>query len=245
MIEIVNKFHTQRLFATSLKTSDLWRAVYYAGYRGDVAKIPFYYKVVHGHSAVSDLRNSMEDLVGLMKSNTRNEIRRAEREGIDFSSDVSFEEFVPYYNAFCESKGLDDRVTVSRLAKYDKTVITKASYQGEVLAMHATVVNIEQKMAFLLFSCSPRLDAGVDKKLIGWGNRFLHYKDFEYLKTLGIETYDWSGICPDPEDPRYSIGQFKLSFGGKLIDSYVLRTPLYCLMESARNMIYKIKKHQK
>lgn len=241
MIEIVNKFHIQRLFATSLQTSDLWRAVFYAGYMGDIKKVPFYYKVEHGHSAISDLSVSLEDILGSMKSNTRNEIRRAEREGIAFEANVPYEEFVPFYNAFAESKGLEDRVNLQRLTKYDKTIITKASHDGITLAMHATVVNVEQKLAFLLFSCSPRLDAEVDKKMIGWANRFLHYKDFEYFKSLGIEAYEWSGVCTDPEDARYSIGQFKLSFGGELTDSYVLRTPIYRLMEFVRGVLYKIR----
>jgi len=236
MIEIKNKTHIQRLFADKLPLSDLWHAVFYAGYRGDIKHIPFYYSVTHGHSAVSDLSISLEEILGSMKSNTRNEIRRAEREGIEFEANISFDEFVPYYNAFAESKGLEDRVNLQRLTKYDKTIITKATHNGITLAMHATVVNMEQKLAFLLFSCSPRLDADVDKKMIGWGNRFLHYKDFEYFKSIGIETYDWSGICTDPENPKYSIGQFKLSFGGTLIDSYVLKSPIYVVLERMREI---------
>lgn len=245
MIEIVNKFHTQRIFATKLEISDLWKAVYYAGYRGDVNRIPFYYSIIHGHSAVSDLNMDMDDILGSMKSNTRNEIRRAEKEGVEFEANVPYEQFVPYYNSFAESKGLDDRVNIERLSKYDKTIITKATHEGITLAMHATVVNIESGIAFLLFSCSPRLDAGVDKKMIGWGNRYLHYKDFEYLKSEGIKTYDWSGICIDPQDSRYSIGQFKLSFGGTLVDSYVLKTPIYAFLEKTRELYWRILKNRK
>lgn len=240
MIEIRNKFHIQRLFSDKLYLSDLWHAVFYSGYKGDPDKIPFYYKKIHGHSAVSDLTKSMDDILNSMKSNTRNEIRRAEREGIEFLPEIPYEDFIPYYNAFAESKGLEDRVDLNRLTKYNKTIITQAYHGETVLAMHATVVNFEQKLAFLLFSCSPRLDADVDKKMIGWANRYLHYKDFEYLKSLGIETYDWSGICTDPDNPKYSIGQFKLSFGGTLIDSYVLNSPIYVFLESLRNIVYKI-----
>lgn len=242
MIEIKNKFHIQRLFATSIGRMDFLKAVYYAGYRGDIIKIPFYYIVTHGNSAISDLTLSIEELLNQMKSNTKNEIRRAVKEGIDFTANVDFEEFVPFYNSFCESKGLDDIVTIPRLLKYDKTIITKTSINGQPLAMHATVVSKEQKLAFLLFSCSQRFDSGVDKKMIGWANRYLHYKDFEFLKSIGVETYDWSGVCIDPNDPRYSIGQFKMSFGGKLIDSPSFYTPMYGMLLLCRNFLIGFKR---
>lgn len=248
MIEIVNKLHIQRLFATELPISDLWKPVYYAGYEGDPSKIPFYYKKIKGETAISDLSKPLDVLVSEMKSNTRNEIRRAEREGIGFEADCSYDDFIPFYNAFSESKGLKDRVSIQRLCKYNKnnkTIITKAYHNDTILAMHATVVNFEQKLSFLLFSCSPRLDADVDKKMIGWGNRYLHYKDFEYLKALGIETYNWSGVCTDPKDECYSIGQFKLSFGGELKTSIVLETPLYVVLTELRKFIWSVKRISK
>ena len=242
MIEIKNRFHTQRLFADKLPLSDLWKAVYYAGYRGDRSSIPFYYKIINGETAITDLRQTPEELLSRMKSNTRNEIRRAEREGIEFSKNVSYEEFVPLYNEFSLLKGLNDKCSIERLAKYNKTIITKASYNGQTLAMHANVINKESKFAFLLFSCSPRLDDSVDKKMIGWGNRFLHFKELEYFKLEGIETYDWSGVCTDENDERYSISSFKLSFGGEVRESLVIESPLYVFLSFLRDLYWKGKK---
>lgn len=244
MIEIKSATHIQRLFATSLQASDIFKAVYYAGYRGQEKDIPFFYSKEHGNSAVTDLTKTEEELFSLMKSNTRNEVRRAEKEGCTFEMGFDYESFIPYYNSFCESKGLLDKVDMSRINKYkgdNKVYITKAICNNVVLSMHASVVNAREKMVFLLFSCSQRLDSGVDRKLIGWGNRYLHFMDLKAFKEMGLNEYEWSGVCLDPNDERYSIGQFKLSFGGEVIDSLVLKTPLFNLLSKFRPLVDKLR----
>lgn len=191
---------------------------------------------------MTDLRASTDEILASMKSNTRNEIRRAIREGCEFRIEESLDDFVPFYNAFCKSKNLDDYTNKARIQKYEKVLITKAVHGDNVLAMHANILDGRSRTALLLFSCSQRLDEGVDRKMIGWGNRFLHFKDLEYLKSLGFETYDWSGVCLDPNDERYSIGQFKLAFGGRIVDSWSLKTPLYAMLEHARNLLVRFRR---
>lgn len=242
MIEIKSRTHTIRLFAKKLPISDLFKIILYNGYRGDYTKIPFYYHIIKGHSAETDLTIPMEDLMAQMKSNVRNEIRRAMKESCEFAVVESFDEFIPFYNAFCESKGLSDFTSKARMSKYEKVLMTKTMHNGVTLAMHANILDEKSKTALLLYSCSPRLEDGVDKKMIGWGNRFLHYKDLEYLKEHGYEIYDWSGVCTDPESPKYSIGQFKLAFGGKLIDSWSLSTPLYRLANLLHPLVNRLRR---
>lgn len=244
MIEIKNRFHTQRLMAESLDKTDWRRAVYYANFRGDATKIPFYYHVIKGESAETDLTLPLEEIFSNMKSNTRNEIKRAQKEGCTFSATSDYSDFIPFYNSFCKSKGLVDRVDSERLSKYNgdnELLITKVTCNEKVLAMHANIINKNQGLSFLLFSCSQRLDSDVDKRLIGWANRFLHYKDLEYLKNIGIKKYDWSGVCTDPNDERFSISQFKLSFGGRYTTSLVLETPLFRFLLLFRSIIDKVR----
>lgn len=237
MIEVKAKTHTIRLFANKLKMSDIFKLVLYCGYRGDVKKVPSYYSISKGASCYTDLTQPMDVIVSRMKSNTRNEIRRAEREGCSFSLVESVTEFIPFYNSFCKDKGLNDFTSEARMGKYRNVLMTKVVHDDEVLAMHANILDDESKTALLLYSCSRRLSDNVDRKLIGWGNRFLHYKDLEHLKGKGFECYDWSGVCTDPNDSRYSIGQFKLSFGGKQIDSWTIKSPLYARLEKVRNVV--------
>lgn len=242
MIETRSITHIVRLFARELKWTDFFAPVMYCSYQGDKAAIPFFYSIDKSCSCCTDLTLPMDEILKTMKSNTRNEIRRAEKEGCEFAIDSDTSEFVTFYNAFCDSKGFPDYVSNARLSKFKNLLITRITRDDELLAMHATLLDSLGKIALLILSGSQRLDRGVDKKLIGWGNRYLHYKELEWLKSQGYETYDWSGVCLDENDPRYSIGQFKLSFGGKIVDSWTLKSPLYRLFEKAKNIIALVRK---
>ena len=236
-MEIRNKFYTQRFFATRLPVSDLFRAVTYTQYEGS-GKIPFWYKKIVGNTGTIDLTQDMDAIFSAMKSNTRNEIRRAEREGCVMTYDYDYESFIPFYNAFSASKGLDENIDIGRLDKYDRTLITSVMKDGVVLTMHATVVNKAESVAMLLYSGSQRLTEGSDRKLIGWANRYLHYKEFELFKGWGIERYEWDGICLDPEQKeKYNIGLFKTAFGGQVKECINLRTPLFVLFKSIEKLI--------
>ena len=238
MIETKTKTHITRLFAERTFCSDLLKVVAYFRYRGDINKVPWWYSKRKAHSCVIDLTKSINEILSGMKSNTRNEIRRAEREGCTFRVVDDYDEFIQMYNSFCRSKNLNDFTDESRMRKYNRLLITKAERNGKTLAMHSTILDDDGGRSMLQFSCSPRLEDGVDGKIIGWANRFLHFKDFEWLKENGYSSYDWSGICVDPENSAYSIGKFKLSFGGSgVYEDWILLSPLYVVAEKARESL--------
>jgi lipid II:glycine glycyltransferase (peptidoglycan interpeptide bridge formation enzyme) len=241
MIEVNNRFYIQRFFAKTLLWTDIFKAVTYTQFEGN-CKIPFYYKKINGETSTLELTHSIDELFASFKSNTRNEINRAIKEGCEFSYNYDYESFVPFYNEFCKSKGFDDFIDERTLSKYDKTIITVARHNKLVLAMHATVINKKDKEAMLLYSCSQRLSENVDRKLIGWGSRFLHYKEFELFKQMGIEKYEWNGVCTDPNRKDvYNITQFKLSFGSEAKKSLGLRTPLFVLLKSIQRLFNKVR----
>lgn len=242
MIETKSSTHTIRLFADRLHWADIFRVVMYCSYRGDKSRIPFFYSINKGSSCETDLRPSMDEIMAKMKSNTRNEIRRAEREGCRFVIDDGFEEFIPFYNAFCDSKGYDDHVSRARLSKFKNILVTRVVCGDDILAMHVTQLDSIGKIALLILSGSQRLGGSVNTKLIGWGNRYLHFKELEWLKEHGYEIYDWSGVCIDPNNPQHSIGQFKLSFGGTLVESWTLKSPLYAFLEKVRDLLRMLRK---
>lgn len=235
MLEVSSLFYKNRYFAEKLSWLDIFRAVHYFNYMGDRRNIPWYYAKNVGVSCVSDLTLGVEKIMGMMKSNTRNEIRRAIKEGCEFYVDDNIDAFVPYYNQFCRSKGLNDYTSKNRIEKFKSFVATRVEHDGVVLARHINILDDIGKNAFLMFSCSLRLEDNANRKLIGWANKYLHYKDLELLAKSGFVRYDWSGICLDKADKRYQIGQFKLSFGGNITHPLMLRTPLFCLLELFRH----------
>ena len=248
MIELTGNFRIQRLFCDidkDVKISDIFRSVYMAGVvEEDISPmIPFFYNVEYGYTAIHDLSKPMDEIFSNMKSTVRNEIRRAEKEGFQVQNGLWYDELIEYYNRFAKSKGLNDRLSRERLTRYPEIFISKAIDNGNILAMHATIVDRQSQQSMLLFSCSQRFDDGIDKAKIGWANSYLHYKDFIYLQSIGILTYDWAGIAYNPENPQHSIGQFKMKFGGKLTRTIVLTTPLFRLLYKIKSVVYRMRNY--
>lgn len=180
---------------------------------------PWGMKSKMGHTILIDLNQSDEEILQGCKSNTRNEIRRAIREDFFFEKVESHEEFLRFFNSFAEEKGIDT-ITEAQLKQYGDGLVLYKSGKGNVtMTMHASAIDKDEKLALLLYSASVRLTEGIDKKDVGFSNRFLHYKEFLAFKEQGLVTYDFNGISIDPEDKeRYSISQFKAGFGGKQTD---------------------------
>ena len=94
-------------------------------------------------------------------------------------------DFVEFYNKFAEEKNIE-QISLSHLNKYGPNILLyQSGKNGVVMTMHATMVDPESKFSMLLYSASARLDQGVDKKDVGFSNRFLHYREFVEFKSLG------------------------------------------------------------
>ena len=237
---VKNKVYTIKRYPTSVTLSDIFGITLLDIYIGKPSiKLKLLKKRCH-HTVIIDLSKDSEELLQGCKSNTRNEIRRAMREGVTFGYVDSINDFVEYYNAFAKEKGLD---TISRnnVAKYGSNlVLTKCMHEDKILSMHASLVDDESKRSSLLYSASIRLAEGVDRKLIGMSNRYLHYDDFLAFKERGCDSYDFSGVCNDPNQPeKYNIGIFKKSFGGEEVDQVSYASYPFLLAYAVKRLIRK------
>lgn len=244
MIEIRNCLYIQRFFAESLRISDLWKAVTYSDYIGDLEKIPFWYKKTRAHTAHVDLSQNIEHIFLSIKSNVRNEIRRAVKEGCVVEYDNDYESFISFYNIFCEQKGIPElKTNLKTLKKYNYVLITKVKKGDVTLCAHATLIDEKSKLAMLMYSCSMRLCDDVNCHLVGWANRLLHFKEFELFKEMGMHIYEWNGVNVNPNEPEKNrIGKFKLGFGGEEEDIIMLQTPLFVFMKTFQSVLKRIKR---
>lgn len=214
MIELKrNRWYKLVINANSVSIKDRLLLTQFNFYRG---KKPFGMKSNIGHTIIIDLLQSEDQILKGCKSNTRNEIRRAIREGFFFEEINDYQEFIDFYNTFAQEKGIDI-ISLEQLNQYgDDIVLYKSGRNGVTMTMHASAIDRKEGIAILLYSASLRLIDGIDKKDIGFSNRFLHFKEFIKFKELGLKLYDFNGVCIDPEDKeRYSISQFKAGFGGQ------------------------------
>ena len=213
-------YYSLKIYASKVNAVDFFRLSQYSSYQGP---IPFGMIPEFKNTNVIDLSQTKDELLNACKSNTRNEIRRAIREGFFYEKVNSIPEFVVFYNKFAKEKKLQ-ALYEEDLKKFGKHLLLyKSGIRDKTLTMHASVIDYEKRSVFLLYSASIRFDETIDKKYVGFSNRYLHYQEFLEFKQLGALSYDFSGVCLKQDDPaKYQIGLFKQSFGGRNVKALKL-----------------------
>ncbi len=207
------------------------------------------------NSLITDLSGSIENLK--INKTFNYHIKRAKKEDvvIEFfnSSEIMknyilLQEFASMYEEMYREKGVSSKLNLSMLKQYaeqNKLMISTASINKSRTVFHAYVFYGNNSR--LLFSCSNfRIQDKETCKAIGRANKYLHWCDMEYLKSIGVTVYDWGGIHSFKE-PN-GIDQFKLAFGGKPITYYNLIVPIsfrYKLICLIKKIFFKFKRHQK
>lgn len=186
---------------------------------------------------VINLIKPPEELLAQCRKNTKYEIKRAEKEGIEFGIEDNIDAFIDFYNSFVESKNNSkDVLNLSKNYFYcfrNNLIITKAIFENEIRVMHSYIMDKETKRVRLLNTASLfRYGEDFQKRnLIGRANRFLHYQDMIYFKNSGFEIYDMGGYGYNTDDVVIQkINEFKDSFGGELLEeSWYISLPLYLI----------------
>ena len=180
-----------------------------------------------------DLEQSEDELLALMKKNTRYNVRLAAKKGVKINSYLpddpqtgakvnEFYEllkqtqerakgypirpFSTFRNLFAEFKGTQN------------LVLYEAVYEGKVIAM-----NITERTGFWsssFYAASNRLYPEVKAPYL------LRWESVKDAKAFGSKIYDFWGIIPGSEQ-HHGYSDTKISFGGARIDYYgILAMPL-------------------
>lgn len=234
MIEAISKIKglkiTLKIFADKLNRADRLKFVSYNTYLGDFIPLLFIKKI--STTIVIPTQGSDDDLLAHMKSNTRNEIRKAIREGCTFEELQDIPLFVNYYNSFAEEKGLA-LIDNDHCYKYGESLkIFAVKKDDDIFSAHANLVDKQTKRSMLLYSASIRLTDNINRSAVGNANRFLHFKELAWFRDYGIESYDFGGIYTGEKDTaQIGIASFKRSFGGEEKKSIsVYSIPYYLLL---------------
>ncbi len=180
------------------------------------------------YSAGIDLTQDAAEIMGCFSKTRRYEIRRAmERDNlyIDFyqpNTRLECNEFFDFYNEFAKSKGRTDiaKGKAYALMENGRLIIAKiSSAENEILSMHGYIADEDSKRVALYTSSSLFREKIDIANLIGRANGLLHYKCMLYFKEKGYSIYDFGGIYKGNDNIQLqNITQYKMSFGGKLIE---------------------------
>ncbi len=184
------------------------------------------------NTLLTDLRETEEDIKKHFSKNCRYYVNRASREDITVKmysgkeiSNEKIKEFLDFFEEFWVSKGslLQEREKLEQeLRGYrdaDAFGITEAFVKGQKVVYHTHILDTD--IVRLLHSASLyRLeeDDAEGKNLIGIANRYLHFEEMKYYKSLGKKIYDWGGA--GMQEDVVHITEFKKSFGGTPITYY-------------------------
>ncbi len=207
-----------KLFAPKLYWLDFYKLVSYSYMQTGVYNPLFIKK--RRFTLIVDLDMQMETVFSNFKSKTRNEIRRAFNEHIEFSTEENKQNFISFYNKFALKKG-QGLLSYDSFIRLNNLVITKATIDDRPLVMHAYLIYPEGAKARLINSASRRLEKNANKALIGWANRFLHFQDMIYFKNQHITAYDLGGTAHHTKKrDQHRIEAFKREFGGETVVEY-------------------------
>lgn len=176
-----------------------------------------------------DLARGLDDLLGGVHKTTRYDIRKGEQLGISTEAlqrppASSVEAFVNGHHDFARDRGLlgIEHQRVRRLSDAGHFTITRALFEGRVLATHG-YVHDETRSRLLISYGSKAVETSA---LRGYANKLLHWKDIAHFHAAGLTIYDFGGIDPEAATGR---SRFKVSFGGyrESSNNCVLRRGLY------------------
>lgn len=222
--------YREKWFFVAPEPSDAVRLVHYRQSRDDLL-VPGFRRVPF-ETIVIELSKHNAELLKACRKTNQNEIRRAEREGVEFSTEARISDFVVFYM----SCGNVFSINEERLNQYGNLLhLTSAICSGHTLAAHAYLLDKSISRARLLLSASRFVQAQTqnNKQFIGRAHRFLVYRDMLYFRDTGIRFLDLGGCAPTDRDRKLqNINAFKFGFGGKQVhESDYISYPLHLIRQ--------------
>jgi hypothetical protein len=180
------------------------------------------------HTILVDLTEPENPLFQRMKKDTRQKVRRAQRDGVGYRcwmrcGAATVADFCGFYAAVAAAGGVPklNRARLAAMAETRKLFLSRCqASDGSVLVWHAYYVSGARARIIHSVSIRAGLDPAV-RNSIGRANRYHHWRDMLELKATGIRLYDFGGWSPDPKNrKRQGINRFKEEFGGVLTHEY-------------------------
>ena len=194
---------------------------------------------------LNNIAKSDEEIIKDFTSNTRNEVRRARREGASSKFYFSKVESYDFLKILIEEidikltemytrKGIAYSSIKELLLEYCEQGILGISIGtigSKDVAFHIYVLG--DSVCRLAYSVSTFREDKGESKIIAMVNRMLHYDDMKYARDLGFTIYDWGGY--GQEEDVLSISKFKEGFGGE-ISNYEMR---YVIKKNLLGILYR------
>ncbi len=194
------------------------------------------------YTSLVDLSSSEEDLWSRLHGQScQYKIRKAERLGCTVSVNEDGDEALNFINRFIRRRSYRRPISWNEwrrcLAHGD---VWCAKHAGQLVAAHVLLVDPPHRVR-LLFSATADGGVEIPSSVVHVANRYLHWTELSRYRGQGIADYDFGGIVLDAASSLYPISQFKLSFGGRMLTSHILRLARNSRLRAALRELARVK----
>ena len=170
--------------------------------------------------SIIDMKRPLQEIYASFKNNTRNEINQAKKcsEFKFIVADKKISEVYKFYKRFELRRGWYPILK----RELEKCLLFTTYYRGTLIAGVACYCDQDMMRVAKIFSARLENVNQEQKKMAGWSTRNLILEICKYCQDHGIDKLDLGGVNLD-DSSKAGIAQFKISFGGRLENSYVYR----------------------
>ena len=173
---------------------------------------------------VIDLTQDLDTIWKKMgRTSCRQEISKAEKEGITVKINQNFDDFIKIDKLFSKAKGWGSSGMTINFLKKNGTLFV-AELNGEILGGYFYLKDNNNIRP--IFNPSKRLSVDDRKSaLVGMGNRLIIWEAIKYAKKNGIKEFDFAGYNAGGTGKNIldKPSLFKQSFGGDVVTHYIYR----------------------
>lgn len=182
------------------------------------------------YTTIISLDRPADDLLQEMDGKScRYELRKALKLDPQHSVNQYRDEAFQLFQNFFKSSGYRGAMTPEEWEGYATVADLHTIHMDQdLVAAHLVLRDVPERVRLLLSATADRNSDRL-RRAIGPLNRHLHWRELLFYQEQGVHEYDFGGILIDSADPRYSITQFKKSFGGRVekqLNLVLIRNPI-------------------
>jgi lipid II:glycine glycyltransferase (peptidoglycan interpeptide bridge formation enzyme) len=187
--------------------------------------------ILKEQTSLINLEKTSEEIFNQINRTCKYHIRKAENIGVTINVDYSptlqkCNQIMNEFSVFANKKSIEwSPERINALHKLNKIIISGAFLKEERIVTH---IYLHDGNRTVLLHSYHKSNIS-DKKLKGYANKCLHWKDMLSFKDFGLKLYDFGGINMQQ---HLGISKFKMSFGGDVVDcySYIEVNPLLAII---------------
>lgn len=171
------------------------------------------------HTIELDLEQDKQTIFSNFSKSYRQQIRKAEEDGITIETNSDVETFVEFFNRFAVRKGTFSTSRDRTIEKKNYLVISFAKHNEKIIAAHSYLIDRDLKILRHHQTSTARFEDNLNKNFVGQANKYLLATNLIAFKDEGFKIFDFGGYANKTTDESLlGINNYKLKFGGKIVE---------------------------